>query len=91
MNYEIVFSKLVLEQIAEFKKSEIPAYKKVMKLLGELMEHPYSGTGKPELMKHDFSGQWSRRISRKHRLVYSIDDETVTIYVITIKGHYDDK
>jgi toxin YoeB len=91
MIYEIVFSKLVLEQIAEFKKSEIPAYKKVMKLLDELMEHPYTGTGKPELMKHDFSGQWSRRVSRKHRLVYSIDDETVTVYVITVKGHYDEK
>ena len=54
MIYDIMFSDLALKQIAELKKSEISAYKKVIKLLVELMEHPYTGTGKPKLLKHEY-------------------------------------
>jgi toxin YoeB len=55
------------------------------------MEHPRTGTGKPEIKKYDLAGLYSRRISQKHRLVYQIKDETVTVIVITAAGHYDDK
>ncbi|MDR1170884.1 MAG: Txe/YoeB family addiction module toxin [Bacteroidales bacterium] len=48
-------------------------------LLVELMENPETGTGKPEKLKHDFSGRLSRRINHKHRLVYSIDNDTVCV------------
>jgi len=73
------------------KYDEPKAFKKLGKLLEELMEHPRTGTGKPEQLKGDRSGQWSRRITDKHRLVYKINDTEVVVLVLTAYGHYDDK
>ena len=73
------------------KYDEPKAFKKLGKLLEELMEHPRTGTGKPEQLKGDRSGQWSRRITDKHRLVYKIYDMEVIVLVLTAYGHYDDK
>jgi toxin YoeB len=64
---------------------------KIEKLLIELMEHPRTGTGQVEQLKGDMQGQWSRRIDKKNRLIYTIDDEVVTVEVLSAKGHYDDK
>ena len=73
------------------KYDEPKAFKKLGRLLEELMEHPLTGTGKPEQLKGDRSGQWSRRITDKHRLVYKINDTEVIVLVLTAYGHYDDK
>lgn len=67
------------------------AYKKALKLIAELYEHPRTGTGKPEPLSGNRAGQWSRRISKKHRLVYEIHDTEVVVLVLTAYGHYDDK
>jgi toxin YoeB len=64
---------------------------KIEQLLLELMEHPRTGTGRVEQLKGDRHGQWSRRIDRKHRLIYTIDDEIVTVTIIAARGHYGDK
>ncbi len=61
---------------------------KIEKLLIELIEHPKTGTGQVEQLKGERQGQWSRRIDKKNRLVYTIDDEIVTVEVISAKGHY---
>ena len=53
------------KDIAKLKKSEPAAFKKAGKLLGELQDHPKTGTGRPEALSGDRSGQWSRRISQK--------------------------
>ena len=71
-------------------KNEPNAYKKALKLIGELYEHPMTGTGKPERLRGDRVGQWSRRITSKHRLIYEIHDMQVTVIVLTAYGHYDD-
>ena len=55
------------------------------------MEHPRKGTGQPEMLKHELTGLYSRRINRKHRLVYSIEDEKVIVYVLSAYSHYGDK
>lgn len=65
--------------------------KKIEKLLLELIEHPKTGTGQVEQLKGDRQGQWSRRIDKKNRLIYTINDEIVIVEVISAKGHYDDK
>ena len=64
---------------------------KIEQLLLELMQHPRTGTGRVEQLKGDRHGQWSRRIDRKHRLIYTIDDDIVTVTIIAARGHYDDK
>ena len=59
---------------------------KLLKLLDELSEHPFSETGKPEALKHDLAGWWSRRINKEHRLVYEVSDDKISI--LSAKGHY---
>lgn len=58
--------------MAKLKRQEPSAFKKAIRLIDELFEHPRTGTGKPELLSGDRAGQWSRRITKKHRLVYEI-------------------
>jgi len=66
-------------------------FKKAEELIKELMEHPCTGTGKPEKMKYGYKGCWSRQITQKHRMVYSVDDEKITVLIISATGHYGDK
>jgi len=92
MNYTLDFSKTALEDIKKHKKSgDKPSLKKIEKLLNELMEHPITGTGQPEKLKHDLTGLYARRINKKHRLVYSINEQIVTVYVLSAWSHYGDK
>lgn len=65
--------------------------KKIYCLFEELEKHPETGTGKPHQLKHERSGMWSRSISDKQRMVYLIDNEKVTVFAISLWGHYDDK
>ena len=65
--------------------------KKAEQIITELYEHPESGTGKPERLKFDLGGYWSRRINHKDRLVYFIENEIVTVTVVSALGHYGEK
>jgi toxin YoeB len=60
--------------------------KKVNQLIGDIQRDPFDGLGKPEALKNDLSGFWSRRISSEHRLVYRIDDGELLI--AQCRGHY---
>ena len=62
--------------------------KKISELLQDIAAHPYSGIGRPEMLKYDLSGKWSRRINDEHRLVYSVDEDKIEIHVLSMKGHY---
>ena len=70
---------------------EPKAYKKAIKLISELYEHPMIGTGHPEPLKGKPEGRWSRRITNKHRLVYRIHEMKVYVDVLAAYGHYEDK
>lgn len=63
---------------------------KIGLLINAIKENPYKGIGKPEQLKHQLSGIWSRRINLEHRLVYKITkDNTLEILnIISLKGHY---
>lgn len=65
--------------------------KKFLSFLSELSEHPRTGTGHPEQLKGLPEGRWSRRLSKKHRLIYRIYEREVVVLVISAYGHYDDK
>lgn len=75
----------------DLKRNEPMAFKKLTIMLSELMQHPKTGTGHPEPLKGLPEGRWSRRISKKHRLVYRIYDDTVLVLVLRAYGHYDNK
>jgi len=92
MSYTLEFSEIALADIKKHKKSgDKVVLKKIEKLLNELMEHPTMGTGQPEQLKHNLTGLYSRRINQKHRLVYSINEEIVTVLVLSAWAHYGDK
>lgn len=89
--YTIIFSQKAKEDLKLLKKSEPQAYKIAHLLIEELAEHPKKGRGKPQLKKYDLEGLYARKITDKHRLVYSVDDETVRVDIVSAKEHYDDK
>lgn len=91
MTYIIKLSDDAQSDLLKLKKSEVQSFKKAMKLIDELKEHPKVGTGKPEQLKGDDGQRWSRRISQKHRLVYRIYEEDILVLLISAYGHYDDK
>lgn len=87
MDYHLGFTDRAKTDIAAHKKTGNKAVvSKLLKLLSELAEDPYNGTGKPELLKHDLTGCWSRRINKEHRLVYEVSEKTV--FILSAKGHY---
>ena len=70
------------------KTGNKPIQNKINQLLLSIQETPYSGIGKPEALKHHFSGLWSRRINTEHRLIYEIDEVQNHIIVHSLRGHY---
>jgi toxin YoeB len=92
MIYDIDFTDSAMLDIVKHRKSgDKVVLRKIEKLLNELREHPRTGTGQPEILKHDLQGLYSRRINRKHRLIYAIEDERITVLVISAYSHYGDK
>ncbi len=59
---------------------------KIEKLLDSILDNPYKDIGKPEALKHQLAGKWSRRISKKHRMDYTVNENT--LYVFSLKRHY---
>ena len=73
----------------KLRRSDKTAHKRLMRILKEMQrEDPRKGIGKPEPLKHKFSGLWSRRLNDKDRLVYNFDQKAV--YLHMIGKHYDD-
>ncbi len=86
---KLSFNSQAQENIQDLLISEHKLVKKIFSLIADIQKHPFEGIGKPEALKNNYSGYWSRRITEKHRLVYQINDEE--IIVIACKDHYDDK
>ncbi|MBK1792758.1 Txe/YoeB family addiction module toxin [Persicirhabdus sediminis] len=63
--------------------------KKLMRLIEESQKNPYGGIGKPEPLKNELSGWWSKRIDGEHRLIYKVEGEVLII--AQARGHYGDK
>jgi toxin YoeB len=69
--------------------SEPKLIKKIFDLIANIQKHPFEGIGKPEALRYELAGFWSRRITDKYRLVYKITDDEIII--IQCKDHYEDK
>ena len=61
---------------------------RITALLKDMAEHPYTGIGKPEPLRYELAGYWSRRINSEHRIIYSVHEETVVVYVLSMRYHY---
>ncbi|MGI5834727.1 MAG: Txe/YoeB family addiction module toxin [Bacteroidales bacterium] len=83
----ITFSKNSWEDYTSWLKEDKNMLKKINELILDIQRTPFEGKGKPEPLKYDLSGLWSRRIDREHRLVYRVKDEELLIY--SCRYHYD--
>ena len=61
-------------------------FKRISELITEVTRDPFKGTGKPEPLKNQFKGLWSRRITDEHRLVYEVNNDE--IFIVSCEGHY---
>lgn len=91
MKYEIEILPSVEKSVAKWKKSKPTLHKKFKKIVGELLEHPRTGSGKPEALVGGNDIRWSRRLSAHERIIYDIYDDVVTVLIIQVGGHYKDK
>jgi toxin YoeB len=84
----ITFEGDTWEQYEDLRARDPALHRALCRLLKEMLRgDPAQGTGRPEALKHNLSGLWSRRLSLRDRLIYKFDDEH--IYVMAIGGHYD--
>ena len=76
-----------MEDLAWWTEKNPKTLKRIIRLCIETCKNPSSGIGKPEPLRFDLEGYWSRRINQEHRLVYAYDEEEVT--VIQCRHHYE--
>ncbi len=87
---EIIYSDEALQDIAFWRKSGNKIIqKKIQQLIAAIEESPFEGIGKPEALKHNLSGLWSRRGDQEHRIIYELIDGASTLKIISLKGHYE--
>ena len=83
---KIAFLSRSFDEFNQWATEDKKIYAKIVTLIKDIERDPFSGLGKPEALKHDLSGLWSRRITQEHRLVYRVSDEEVVI--ISCRFHY---
>jgi len=82
----ISFHAWAWEDYLYWQKENKAVVKKINQLIRDIQRSPFDGLGKPEPLRHELSGAWSRRITQEHRLVYLVEDDTVTI--LQCRFHY---
>jgi len=81
-----LFSPKAFDQYNEWQTENKQVFEKLKKLIKETAKTPFEGTGKPEALKHEYTGCWSRRITDEHRLIYKVTADLVEI--VSCKFHY---
>jgi toxin YoeB len=90
--YFVIIEKSAQKELQiHYRSGDKLSIKRIEQIILELTEHPETGIGNPEKLKFDLSGYWSRRINRKDRIVYRINNQTVIVNIISAKGHYEGK
>jgi len=87
--YTVLFAETADEDILRWKKNgQKILMNRISKLLADIKEHPASGIGRPEQLRFNLAGKYSRRINDEHRIVYTIDEENKTVTILSLYGHY---
>lgn len=89
---EVIYAPKAVADLAYWKKSgNKRVQKKIQQLITAIKENPFEGIGKPEPLKHDLAGKWSRRINQEHRIIYTVSDEDQIqiLHLLSLKGHYE--
>ena len=76
---KILFAENAWEDYLHWQQNDKKILKRINLLIGDIQREPFKGIGKPEPLKFNWSGYWSRRINKEHRLVYKVQDDTISI------------
>jgi toxin YoeB len=83
---QVVFEQTAFKAFAEWATIDKKMQNRVVDLITDALRQPFTGIGKPEPLKHELKGYWSRRINEEHRLVYKVTDQAIII--VSCKYHY---
>jgi len=83
----IIFESNAFDDFTDWSTRDKKLYARIVQLIRDIQRSPFTGLGKPEPLRHELQGYWSRRIDDEHRLVYKVTDEAIII--IACKYHYD--
>jgi len=83
---KLIFSEHAWEDYLFWQETERHMLKRINRLIREIMRDPFTGSGKPEPLKHGLSGYWSRRINDEHRIVYRPAEDA--IFIAQLRYHY---
>jgi toxin YoeB len=86
---KILLEDNAVEDFEFWSKNDLKILKKIAELFIAISKNPFEGIGKPELLKGNLTGYWSRRINEEHRIVYAVDQEKIV--VISCRYHYEFK
>lgn len=87
---EVIFKSKALDDIKYWKKSgQLNTQNKIPRLINDIIVHPYSGLGKPEALKYELTGLWSREIDKGNRLIYEVVDKQ--LHIISMREYCFDK
>ena len=86
--YEIELTAEAERDLVFWSKNDKKTLKRIRALIANMQETPYTGLGKPEALRHEWSGFYSRRIDSRHRLVYTVNDEQQLITIHLMRYHY---
>lgn len=87
MTRQTIFVHDSLKELIEWRTQNSRIQKKIFELIERVDNTHFDGLGKPEPLKYNFKGKWSRRIDEEHRLIYEVNDKAIIIY--SCKGHYE--
>lgn len=83
---KIAFEKTAFEDFTDWATTDKQIHRRISALILDILRQPFTGLGKPEPLRHELQGYWSRRINEEHRLVYKVDSEALTI--ASCRYHY---
>ena len=82
----ISFDGPAFDDFNEWARFDKSVHKRIIELLRDIRRDPFTGIGKPEALKHELSGHWSRRINQEHRLIYRVFEKEIV--VVSCRDHY---
>lgn len=85
---DITFNGKCFKQYRQWSQENTDIFERINELIIDILRDPFKGIGKPEPLKGQWSGYWSRRINDKHRLIYRVEQDAIII--VKCHGHYDD-
>lgn len=84
--FELFYASQAQDDLDYWRRTDRQVSRRIDRLLDDMVQHPFTGIGKPEPLRHQFTGYWSRRITGEHRIVYKVVGNT--IYIAQCRFHY---